>query len=232
MRRSAFTRSRLINSHITARGKNESLRLCNFSSGFAQRLWTPIQRGETQPRLGVGCRWIGCRSPCCAGLRNESVMSEITQIVRRQKRGEMLPVYSTAHLLMRVPVVAPTRSVAKITPEEKANLFTKNYELIKEMLGRFAPNSEIAEAIGVPLRYINGHIRSTEELICLSDARFKVVKQKGGHVGRKKSRDRFEKQKSEILRALETDAMHKVATKFCFSQKTLKVYVDEVKNGK
>jgi hypothetical protein len=161
-------------------------------------------------------------------------MSEITQIVRRMRDGESLPVYSTAELLMSMSVVSPKKvgsSAYDMSRTEKALVFKENYELIKLMLIRCETNNEISRAIGVPPRYLKDHIRSTDELIQLADARIVEICRKGGAVGVKKSRDRFAKQKDEILHALKTDALYKVSIQFKFSQRTLRNYVKEAREG-
>ncbi|WP_025040994.1 hypothetical protein [Nitrosospira briensis] len=153
-------------------------------------------------------------------------MSESTQIVRKQKRGEPLPPYSTAHLLMHVPVDAP----AYFSPQqfgEKSQLFNRNRQLIKKMLGQFATNREIGDAVGLPERYIERYLSLSYDMTDLCKARRANTCVKASSAISRLSKDRFREKKNEILLALKTDGIKKVAKQFGFATLTLKRFLDE-----
>ena len=156
-------------------------------------------------------------------------MSEAVQIVRKMRAGEYLPAYPT-HLLLMGALVTPPKDVpCAVSREEAAARFKERYDLVKTMLARFETNAEIARVIGVKLTFMRENIRSTEELIRLSNARMVEKCRKCGEAGAKQSRDRFDEKKDEILCAMETTAMYKVAEQFGFSHRTLRRYVKEAK---
>src|SRR5687768_6088943 len=98
--------------------------------------------------------------------RECQAVNYMLQIVRPAQRGEMIPAFSTAELLLgiRFPTMPmPTRkpgpatgvvhegirkSIKTRSARTQANL-TKHYETIKEMLERFGTNAEIAKATGL-----------------------------------------------------------------------------------
>lgn len=173
-----------------------------------------------------------------AVLRNNDNHEVPLQIVRRSRKNERLPLYSTAALLIGVnhKVQAIKRGSTKpqhYHPGIKASAANRAARAdqvvaeyaprLKELIATDASKVDIAEALGVKLGYVTWMIRRTPELKALYLDRA----MKGGIVNRwsKASHERFKANEEAIRAAIKVAGLTCTAKVYKFDNRTLKRFL-------
>ncbi|HEX2981347.1 MAG TPA: hypothetical protein VHO48_13855 [Anaerolineaceae bacterium] len=173
-----------------------------------------------------------------AVLRNNDNHEAPLQIVRKSRKNERLPFYSTAALLRGVSHKVQAIKLGPTEPEHyypgikasaanraaKADQVVAGYAArIKELIAAGASRKDMDEALGVKLGYVNWMIRRTPELKALYLERTG----NGGITNRwqKASENRFKANKEAILNDLKTIGLTATAKKYTFDNRTLKRFL-------